>query len=466
MVQSPWIIVNPEVAEVARRYRVPIHVIASVKGVKPEIVAKAYRTAHQREYYDFLAAASNRISLFGRPVALKAERKHTKEGEKVYITISYPTTRIVWQLEMEEFAKKTPEEWIRDLTEWIYAKAERVEYTIEKGGKKKRITYWKATKVAIARAESDTETAKHLIERYHSAGLISPVLYAGAALLGYIPRRVLQEPMLQLLAALYLLPIVSPEPIHMVLLSVPGIGKTTTAVLYHDALKWEFFNEPPSLASLVGDARTGRSAIAGSEGIWFDEFDKWETRRRKAEDLAEIIEVLLTGMEQGLWKRSKGGEKKIEVQNSIPVVLTGNIAAPISPRAKLKEIISKAAPDASEAFNQRVAVAVTLTADLSGDVMSSTWESVIGKPVVTRPSVLRGYREYVQSLYHKAPEPSKNPFKGRFARSYRRVYKALAVLFTHPHYSEDALALVEDLTKKLVKGAIIATKDVKAITTA
>jgi len=184
------------------------------------------------------------------------------------------------------------------------------------------------------------------------------------------------------------------------------------------------------------------------------------------EDLAEIIEVLLTGMEQGLWKRSKGGEKRIEAQNAIPVVLTGNIAAPISPRAKLKEIIAKAAPDAAEAFNQRVSVAVALTADISGDVMSSTWEAAIGKPVVTRPSVLRGYREFVQSLYNRAPEPKENPFKGRFARSYRRVYKELAVLLTHPHYNNELLALVEDLAKKLVKGAIIMSKDISAITTA
>jgi len=444
---------------IARRHRVPLHILASIKAKKPELLAKAYKTAVQREYYDLVSAASKKITLLGRVQTFKAERIKTENGgDRVRLTLKFPTTAVIWYMDIEEFAKHSAEEWIRMLTDWIFVKAELVEYKLKRGNKRQKIRFWEAKKVVFAKVEEDVETAKRLIEAYVGVHK-HPTIVALGGLLGYATKAVMESLEMQTLVTLYTLPIVAADPIHALILTRPGMGKTTIAFLYRDMLKWEYYAEIPSIATLIGDARTGRSRVAGVNGIWFDEVDKWVARRAKTDAVAELVEVILTGMEQGIWKRSRGGEKTIEVHNPIPVVLSGNVGSAVDPREKIRQIVGKVSGDAANAFEERIAYAVVVAAKWSGTVMKSTWESVTKYQLITRPSVMRGMRTLLQELYALAPEPSEVPseFEGRYARSFKRVFKALNVLLSPNPLKREwpDEGIITEFAKRLVGGWVV-----------
>ena len=450
------IVVSNEVKKIAQKYKLPIYIIAGVKG-SSERIAKAYTLAHNREYFEIHQAIHDEIELLGRPTAFRARKIKKEDRDIVILQLSFPTVTVQKSMDYEEFKKFSTEEWIRKLTDWVYVKAHRKKVRV----KDKEMDKWFADKIGFVRINVDRESFVRRIQKLIDAGIEIPVLGTWAELIGFPLYSTLfdgeNSALLQLLLAVYTIPLVATEPVHEVIFTEPGAGKTTTAIVYKEYLKWEYYNEIPSTATLVGDARTGRSRIAGAKGIWFDEVDKWFARKKKTNDVAELLEVILTGMEQGLWKRGKGGEKTIEVQNEIPVIFSGNDKFGFHPREKLMKLIATVDADASEAINDRIGVAVTIRADIGKIVPNRTWDAITKRVVIGKPSVMRGAVEVMQEWYIDAPEPRENPFKGRHARYFKRVYKAIHVLFAkNPMKKQWANEdLVHLLAKHLVHGLLV-----------
>jgi len=110
---------------------------------------------------------------------------------------------------------------------------------------------------------------------------------------------------------------------HFVEWSVKAVLKSTVFSTAESYVKWwHIAGERPSLATLIGDARTGASRLAGVDGVAFDEIGSW--RKSRAADDEGFWSALRTGLANCKWKRSKGGSKSIEFERCIPTYWAGN----------------------------------------------------------------------------------------------------------------------------------------------
>ena len=435
----PFIKVDPRLRVVSLRYKVPIEILASIK-LDPEKVARAYRTGNDRTYFE-LASVKGKVTIMGRPLAFGAVAKE----DEVWIKLTLPVGTFYWVMPRTEFVKTTPEQWYEKLSSWFIATAERRPIKKTKNG---TIYGWFIRKIAWLKIDEDVESFKWLVEKLRGAGHDDPILNAMLLLLRYNPKVLSEDAKSTLVARI--IPLVATEPIHTIELTIPGTGKSTVATMYSFTLNWLYFTEPPSVATLIGDARTGKSTIAGARGVWLDEIDKWTRGTTKREDLRQAIEAMLTGMEQGLWIRGKGGEKQIKVYNPIPVYLSGNVGlTPAHPREVVMSVIEAiVGRPGALAFNERITVAVSVHKDVADEIQRSVL------PTIVRPSVLRGAVKYLQMKYAELNDPPDHVvdsrFKGRFRRHVKRVAKALAVLFERTPDDPDVIAVAE----KLVEGYV------------
>ncbi|RLI97340.1 MAG: hypothetical protein DRP00_04165, partial [Candidatus Aenigmatarchaeota archaeon] len=407
-VKTPFVKIDPRIRVIARRYRVPEEILASIR-LDPEKIAKAYRAGSERQYFE-LASAGGKVTILAKPVTFGAYAR----DDRVVIRLTFPTVTVEWEMSIDEFRKRSPEEWYRALSEWMLVRIER--HVIKT--KKSQRAVWRARKVVTLKIDEDVESFRWLVEKMRNAGWREPVLNACIAMLRYDPQTLSEDAKLAIVSRI--LPLVATEPIHGIELTIPGTGKSTVATMYHFALGWMYFTEPPSVATLIGDARTGKSTIAGARGVWFDEIDKWAKGSSKKEELREVIEAMLTGMEQGLWIRGKGGEKQIRVYNPIPCYFSGNVGlVTVNPREVVMKVIEAIVnPYAALAFNERIAFAVSAHKDIADEIQRSV------VPNIVRPSVLRGAVKYLREKYAMLPDPVDDAidsrFKGRFRRHVKR----------------------------------------------
>ena len=456
---NAWIVNDSKLKYLARKYRISEYLLTAI-NVKNhndvEKIAIANKVALDREFYEAHMVATDKLTFFAKPEALKFETEKSNDSDVVRIIIRYKTAVVVWKMPREEYMKHKPTEWLELFKNYLLIKAKKREY-IDRNRGNKKIIWWEAEKVKFVNVDSNPEPFKQLVKAYAKRYQF-PIATALLALLGYHPDIENQaEAYLLLLARL--IPAVSIEPVHGLELTTPGTGKTTVALIYELALGWHYFAEIPSLATLVGDARTGTAIIARVNGVWFDEIDAWVVDATKRAQMRELIESLLTGMWQGVWKRSKGGVKSIEVHNPVPLWHSGNMLTPVNPRDKIVSIIKSAAPDKAMAYNDRIAIAISATKeDLPEVIQDYTLARKSGKQVFGKPSAIRGAAELLQKLVaEQGIEPVKTPFKGRKSENYKRVYKALTILLSKSldkvEYDEE---LVAKLAEKYVKGVVIA----------
>jgi len=112
-------------------------------------------------------------------------------------------------------------------------------------------------------------------------------------------------------------------PIHVAQFTPPASGKSTFALRVESAFNYEYLGgEFPSLARLIGDARSGQVGIIGiRDGVILDEFEKVNYKVRQ--EFVEIQKDLQSGMEQGIWKRGKGSNAPT-IQKFVNFLLFGN----------------------------------------------------------------------------------------------------------------------------------------------
>ena len=457
---SAWIVANPKIKYLARKYQISEYLLTSLKikdDKQAEKIAIANKITIDREYYEAYASASDTLTFFGKPEAVRYEDKVFDSGEEIVrITMRFKTATILWDMPKDEYKKVSPKQWIEKFRNYVLVKADKKVYISDKGGRRTKLVWWQAKKVRFVNVTSDKTTFKKLVEIY-SKRYDYPTATALLALLGYHPDITYQAEAFMILLA-RLLPLISVEPIHGVEFTIQGTGKTTVALIYEVSANWRYFAEVPSLATLVGDARTGTALIAHVNGVWFDEFDAWVTDSSKRAQMRELVETLLTGMWQGVWKRSKGGIHAVEVVNPVPLWHSGNIYGAEHPRNKLITIIRSITPDKALPYNDRIAVAITATReDLPETIQSHTLARKSGKTVYGKPSVIRGAVDMLQELATNAEDIETKELKARMRVNYVRVHKALQVLLSKSinkiEYDRD---LVDKLAKKYVEGVVIA----------
>ncbi|MEM4675794.1 MAG: BREX system Lon protease-like protein BrxL [Nitrososphaerota archaeon] len=165
---------------------------------------------------------------------------------------------------------------------------------------------------------------------------------------------------------------------HVMELSQPATGKSTYGWYISRVLGGIVVNEPPSVAFLAGDARDGSFGAAfTSNVIVFDEIDKWS---RKGENMAQTMDVLLSGMENCVWARGAG--KGLNYNKCVSTIWFGNTPstlADIKDRAKIAELMTKIFKLNMRPLIDRISIIATeaprFRTDYLGDLL---------KPVVVR----------------------------------------------------------------------------------
>ena len=433
--------VDSTAKKLADRYRVPLEVIATLKPKRKldadklrkwyKRVAEAYRAANNTEYAK-LMKVKERFALLGK---LRGFDINATE-DYVYLRLCFTTMCVTWRVERGKFEERDLEEWEEQLREWWWVEAQWISVKSEKRKRETRMLV--AEKAKPVKVEIDYDAYRRLEEKL---GRVNTLV----ALLGYDPEALAGTPV-AVLVLTRALQAFAPEPIHAIELTVPGTGKTTTALKLEYALGWHYYNEPPSIASLVGDARTGRAIIAAARGLWFDEVDKWNKRAAKRDAIAEIIEVLLTGMEQGYWMRSKGGEKSIKTHNPIPVRFTGNIDRAVNPRDWLVyEFAETVGSGGARALEDRIGIAVTAAKPEYAHII----QRAAFEDLAIRAGVIRAAKEILADAYYNAYE--KDVETGLKARKHRAALRVAAMLAAIANDGSKAGDWI-DVAKKLVIG--------------
>jgi len=139
--------------------------------------------------------------------------------------------------------------------------------------------------------------------------------------LGYEPRKEVVRVVLP-----RVLPLIrTPRPIHVWQFTNYNTGKTEMGIMYMKVFNWFYSTTPPTEAGLTYDARTGTlGAVLISEGIVFDEVDKWSSS--KVID-ANLMSFLPTLMEQGAVVRPTTRRTFIGIiERRIPFMFLGNVS--------------------------------------------------------------------------------------------------------------------------------------------
>lgn len=112
------------------------------------------------------------------------------------------------------------------------------------------------------------------------------------------------------------------RPVYVVQLTPPNTGKTHFALRNRTAFNWGYTAEVPSLAYLVYNARDGFYGIVFTrDGVAFDGMEKWSDQSFR---LSKDYELLLTGMEQGIWGRGVSTPVN-EVYKVLNMLFLGNV---------------------------------------------------------------------------------------------------------------------------------------------
>jgi len=124
---------------------------------------------------------------------------------------------------------------------------------------------------------------------------------------------------------------------HVLELTPPATGKSTYAWYVSRVLGGLVLNEPPTAAFVAGDARDGSFGAAYTSNILvFDEVDKWQ---RRSEGV-NIMDVLLSGMENCVWSRGAG--KGLSYSKCLSTAWLGNTPQGLKPeRDSVKEVMTK-----------------------------------------------------------------------------------------------------------------------------
>jgi len=239
------------------------------------------------------------------------------------------------------------------------------------------------------------------------------------------------------------------KPLHICQFTLPNSGKTSFGLRNETLFNWRYIPEPPTLARLILDARSGvLGEVFLRDGIVFDEFDKWsvDTQDRRA-----TFDSILTGMEQGKWERgvSAMGTRVPDVPRLIPIVFFGNLgdferlygATQYNSRAFFNAIYTARLGHDVRALSERLAIIDACFKKI--EIMDYLTYKVLPDGVI---------RGIVQLIQEEVKPCNVSELKGRFKRHANNVYAVLSKLTNiTPEIADKMVAGSYELDKTIPK---------------
>jgi len=239
------------------------------------------------------------------------------------------------------------------------------------------------------------------------------------------------------------------KPLHICQFTLPDSGKTSFGLRNETLFNWRYIPEPPTLARLILDARSGvLGEVFLRDGIVFDEFDKWsvDTQDRRA-----TFDSILTGMEQGKWERgvSAMGVRTPDVPRLIPIVFFGNLgdfdrlygATQYNSRAFFNAIYTARLGHDVRALSERLAIIDACFKKI--EIMDYLTYKVLPDGVI---------RGIVQLIQNEVKPCDVSELNGRLKRHANNVYAVLSKLTNiTPDIADKMVAGSYELDKTLPK---------------
>jgi len=300
---------------------------------------------------------------------------------------------------------------------------------------------YKIDQLEIYTAEKDTDTAKELLQEYNPLDLLC---YA----LGYKP-----EPEVKAVILPKLLSIFKPyeKAIHVVQFTSPRLGKTESAKLLAELSNGYYCGVLPKRTKLIYNASLGSYGLAYYyDTLFIDEFDKLSGQRLA--DFKESYEILLSGMDNGIWQRESSSSKASDFKRYVGLCFMGNIRNHELPtaditsyhsnaRKKLEELLKSYGIDYPNPFIERISYV---------EFLNVSWQiyraiNYNGSNLVSylNPAVSRGIIEILRAEAKKVAPAKK--VECQLDYHFNCLKAVLTVL---------GLELDDDTIEKLVKGEL------------
>ena len=318
----------------------------------------------------------------------------------------------------------------------VYVKARIADVYKPKRGKAK--IYIDDVKFVVA--DLDIDRAKELLNEYDPLTLLT---YA----LGYQP-----TPEVYGLILPRLLPIFKPFGlgVHVIQFTPPATGKTHTASTITQLENAYHSLSFPSRAKLIGDARRNSYGLCYKYNVlYIEEFDKISGVR--ADEFKEDYEVLLTGLEQGLWQREKSSKADISYTNPVSFCIFGNVGLlekygftvedyGKTHRDRVTETIETLTNINAKPLVQRFAYVEYITDEVN--IMQYIVRNENNEPQFLHPAVSRGILKILkEEVVKNAIKPKAE--NSRLDRHFNTIYSILKTL---------KIELDDDTIERLVHG--------------
>jgi len=320
------------------------------------------------------------------------------------------------------------EEIIANLSDYMFLKFGKREWGLE------------ANEITTLRGKVSIDTAQMILENSKYTPL--EALIVG---LGYRPTEEVKRLYLPRILAWF--KGFDGKPIHICQFTLPESGKTSFGVRSETLFNWKYMPEPPTLARLVLDARTGTlGEVFNRNGISFDEFDKWTL---DTQDRRYTFDAILTGMEQGKWERgvSAMGTRAPDITRLIPIMFMGNLGdfeklygvTTYNTRAFFNTIFTARFGHDVRALSDRIAIIDACYIQIR--IMDYLTHKVLPD------SVIRGIISILQSRVQKA---NVSRLGGRLKRHADNVYAILKTMMNvEPEYIDSLVSGFLDMDKRL-----------------
>lgn len=175
----------------------------------------------------------------------------------------------------------------------------------------------KTAKLQFFKADYDLKTAEELLKEYRAIDLL---MYS----LGYKPTpEAIAVTLPRLLTLFKYYDRNKIAGVHVVSFQQAGTGKSSTFEMLESLANAYYCEEIPTIAKLIGDARLGTYGIVKrADIIAIDEFDKIAGDFK--DRFEAIFPILLTGMEQGLYRREVSSKRELSVKKAVSYCFMGN----------------------------------------------------------------------------------------------------------------------------------------------
>ncbi|WP_457590741.1 hypothetical protein [Geoglobus sp.] len=289
---------------------------------------------------------------------LRLEAAYRKNKPLIFkpeaVSINHKTNEVIFSTKAGRLATVLDDDLLELLIELegtaFYAKAS----IVQKKAGKFSTTYY-VDSLQIFRADKDKERAKELLEEHNALDLLC---YA----LGYKPMPEVKAVLIPKLLSLF-----KPygKAIHVVQFTSPRLGKTESAKLLAELGNGYYCGVLPKRTKLIYNAQTGSYGLAYYyDALYIDEFDKLAGQR--LQDFRESYEILLSGMDNGLWQRESTSTKAADFKRFVGLTFLGNLKNHelkaytaenygLSAREKLSKLLEGYGIEYPEPFIQRIA---------------------------------------------------------------------------------------------------------------